>query len=652
MTTQWTDKGLMFRKDEKTFYTPQEVMSAAAKLLSPAERQQMAIDGRYQYKGVDDMHLAEVYDKSVYNNAKALQDKLDTYKTRLLGSVSVKDKEDYERLIALTEADLKKTLAPISKNANQIRENLYTQQYFQGLAERYAFSRVKSTMQANTGEMFRQNMNFKEKEFEYRQKNDQLDRDVEMAKNDLIWYTDPIYGTRTIIKDPNAPKRKGTNDNGSFIGDGLPMVGNSGEDSKYEFSKNTLDNRKTDLVKSNEQLITKYKDYITRMYGIPTSVVSDYMDDGHLTTKEDPKIVAILKDKFDAWKAMTEGKTINFKMLDKSFKDMMMQYQENQKEIEGIDKYYQTIENSLKDEFGYKNDVDWAKAKKYADLQQQLADLANGKHESSSTNAGSFYSLNTSGGTAQEYHNKVAAIQNQINALGFNPTQAQQAMNYFNLRNSRRDALISSASQRFNLPTATVTDNKDKDIAKMISGNATTLQWYNADGSTGKKLPLNIANITPSQVGFRTIKTANGWVRQPVVVFQYKTGSKPEDFEERLVPITPQQQKALGVDNLKDLTGYRLALHLNGEINNVFTVSGKNYDLKYDVVKIDPNDANSDEVAIRIWKGNNAYVLNQDNLNRNFNSLEDAQTYMETLTKFKSIDEVYDNLAKLTGESK
>jgi hypothetical protein len=644
MTTEWTEKGMMLRKDEKTVYTAQEVMSAAAKLLTPAERLQMAIDGRYQYKHVDDMSLAKAYDEKIYKQANDIQSKLDTYKVRLKGATTVKDKQEYSALIARTEKELQTALNPISKNANQIRESLYANQYFQGLAERYSFSKVKSTMQLNSGEAFRQRQNLAVAEFQYQQQKDAADQEIERAKNDLIWYTDPVSGLRTLIKNPNAPKKTG--DSSGTPSPSLPGLGNAGEDQRQEFDKEKLDNRKTELVKGNETLKAQYMEKFSRLYNIPEYVVKDYMDDGQLSVKITPEAEQILKDKMATWEAMTRGEKINFGLLDEGFKKMVVQYQENNKEIEAIDKLYTNVDKAVMEKYSITPEA----YNKYQRYKQAKTNLE--KAKLSAGTAGSSQAYNQIVTRAQTEYAKVI---NELNGgkglfggLGFDVTAMDS---YEKNKYSDRNTLIKEFSTRYNLPTQTITDDKDKTYAKMIAGNATTLQWYNVDGTEGKKLPLNVDNITAAQKGYSMLKGPNGWVKQPVVMFQYKTGTGTEDFEQRQVPLTPQQAQALGFGTeFKDLSGYRFALHTGGEVNNVWTTSGKTYNLKYDVGKENMNDPNDDKVYVRVYNGDHSYLIHEDTVGQNFNSLEAAQEYMEKLTQYKSIDVVYKYLAKMTGE--
>lgn len=203
---------------------------------------------------------------------------------------------------------------------------------------------------------------------------------------------------------------------------------------------------------------------------------------------------------------------------------------------------------------------------------------------------------------------------------------------------------MNAASARINLPNITIEDDKQKNLAKMIAGNAGTLQWYDEAGNPKEKTTLNPDNIEVMNKGYATIITGEGSTRQPMLTFKYKTGTKANDFEIRKVPVTPIQAQILGFGNeVTDLSGYNFGLHLNGEVKDINTTSGRNYDLKYDLVKYNVSDPNDPSVFIRVKKGNNVISL----YDKPFPTYQHAIQFMEGATKQKTSDDAYKFLEEL-----
>jgi hypothetical protein len=172
----------------------------------------------------------------------------------------------------------------------------------------------------------------------------------------------------------------------------------------------------------------------------------------------------------------------------------------------------------------------------------------------------------------------------------------------------------------------------------MVSMNANTLNWYDINGQPRGKMPLNPGSVEPVSIGYDYIKGDNGVQRVPVLTFKMKTGSKVGDYTFNKVPLTPQQAQELGFGkDIKDISGYRMGLHLTGEVNDVNTTSGKNYELKYDIVKYNPSDENDESVFLRVKNGENVISL----YNRPFTSYEQAMQFMEGMTKQKSAQDAF-----------
>lgn len=629
ITTTMDDKGqLVWRTSTQKIVSPERIWETASKLLTPNQRQQLAIEGRYTYNGLPISELTKAYDSETYAKVGKATGELEDYKSKYKGATSLEDQEAYERLMREKETEINTLLSPIRKNSEQIKENLYLNDKLKGLQARYAFSQNSVKLQLNAAEAFRQRQNLSVKEFEYRQGKDRIDQEIQMLDKGLMWYVDPLTGQRTVVRDPNAPKKGGSGSGGSEYA-GLPTLENANEEQKVEFGRSMLDTRKESLIGDNQTLFREFVQQLGLKKGLSGVVISDLMDDGRLQTRVDPEMQKAAKDMMDAWNAMTRGEKINYDNLDPLFKSFVGKYQENAKEIEAIDTFYSNIDNQIKQEYGITDAQLNAYNTWQSQVQQQRAASRDGMKMQNT-----YWDEAT--GTIKTGENVV----NQFVAP--QGVDTKRIKEYLNNRSDRQKQLISSADVRFNLPGMTISDDKDKNLAKMISANASTMQVYDSEGKPTGKVSLNFDNIEPVQKSYSYVRSDNGdYVKQPTLTFKYKTGSGAEDFEIGKVLVNPQQGQILGFGrDVRDLTGYRLGLHVNGEVNNVNTTSGRAYDLKYDIVKYYPDQQNNESVFLRIHKGNNKISL----YNLPFATPDQAIQYMETQTKYKSIDEAFNNL--------
>lgn len=642
---QWQDRGLMYVKNGKKYVSPDRIWATAAQLLTPQQRTQLAIEGRYQYQGVPVSELTKAYDAKLYQEIGEAGTQLQDYQTKLKGATSLKDQEDYRRLVGEKEAEINKLKAPLQKNADQMREKLYLDEKFRGLQARYSFSQATSTMQAATDKMFKLKYEFDKQKFAYQQQKDQTDNMIEMADKGLMWYTDPL-GHRTVVADPNSTRnqKKGKGTAQSPYAN-LSVMGNAPEQQNVQFSENTLNDRKLGMVKANEQLFNKYIVDLGRKMGWTDVMINDLSDDGFLQGKHDPRAVAIARSQKAAWDAMTRGETLNYDNVDPLFKSFMSRYQENQKEIEGIDKFYSNVDKQVRQKYGINEDT-FGQYEKY---QKALTEVNRVRASARAFNNRQQYNEAVSAAEAdfQKVQAEVSGGKTvpgtNFYQLPFNPEAMKQ---YFKNKDTDRTSLINAGSVRFNLPGLTISDDKEKNIAKMIATNAGTMQYYKESGEPIGKTTLNPNNIEPISVGYSTVEANGTMARQPMMTFKIKTGSKAEDFTIAKVPLSPQQAPTFGFGKeLNDISGYKFSLHANGEVNDVNTTTGKNYELKYDIVKYHPDDTNDNSVFIRVKDRANTISL----YNQPFPSHELAIQFMEGMTKQKAYGDailVLDQLSK------
>lgn len=651
MKTEITDKGLMYRLDTHKYVSPEQIWDAAQKLLTPAQRQQLGVEGRYTYQGLPVHELTKAYDEKIYNQVGLAKQQLEDYQAKYKGATDIKDQERYQTLIAEKENEINSLLAPIKNNAEQIKEKLYLNEKLSGLASRYSYNQSTTKLQAATDKMFVMKHNQDVAEFQYKQRNDALDRQVEMAKEGLVWSTD-AFGNTTAVIDPNSPVWKNGGKNGKGTGSGADagygnLIGldNSDENQKVETTKVTLDQRKTDLVQANDKLFKEFITDLGRKKGLTDVIIDDLLDDGHLRGAVSPEMQKVANEMMNSWNAMTRGEKINFETLDPLFKSFVGKYQQNLKEIQAVDKFYENIDKQVEKQFGLTT-ADVNVAKTYQKYQNQLAAIDAKYPVQHST-----VSYGLGGGSTSSYRPNQAAYEAETAQIrkqmaDLEPfVKGDRIQNYLNNRETERNKLINSASVRVNLPTMNQGDDKDKNVAKMIASNAKTMQWYNADGVAQEKNYLNFENVEVMSKGYDYLKTAEGNVKKPVVTFKYKTGTGADDWEVRKVPLNETQAMALGFGTeVKEMSGYDFGLNMNGEVNDINTTSGKTYELKYDLVKYNVTDRNDSSVFIRVKKGNNVISL----YNAPFPSYEQAVQFMESQAAYKSADEAFTQLEAIS----
>jgi hypothetical protein len=625
-----TDKGLMYRIDTHTVVSPDRIWDTAQKMLTPEQRQQLAIEGRYQYQNLPLSDLTKAYDAETYRKVGVATSQLDDYRNKLKASVNVQDQDKYQQLIDQTSDQISKLVAPVRKNAEQIKENLYLNDKLKGLQDRYAFDKTSTKLQPATDKMFKLKYEMDKQQFAYKQGHDRIQQQIEMAKDGLMFYQDPLTGQTTIIQDPNArqsqvgTRGRGRGANGEPDYSGIPGYQAVQEGQQNTTTKQTLDSRKTDLAGANQQLMLDYARSLGWRKGDDNVTITDLMPNGHLTTNITPELKAGMQQAFQTWDALTKGQKINFDQLDPRFKQFAAKYQENLKEIEAIDNYYGKIDNQIMQKYGVNED----QLNRYA----QLTDKNRIRQV----------------GPEHGYQGLAEEIGKDVQLGQGLDTKAIKA--YLANRDKERNTLIGSSSEVFQLPTVTVDDDKQKNLAKMLVGNIVGGNLHAYETRTGKtdnisSMGLNPDNIEVLSKGYRNLEGN----LTPVMNIKYKTGPKPEDFKLLSVPVDKTQQQILGYGSeVQPFSGYPFALRLNGQVKGVMTTSGRNYDLKYDIVKYNPSDPNDQSVFVRIYKGDKPIVL--DNLY--LPSYQHAQNFVEGLTKEKSIDDVYNKIQQISTSNK
>jgi hypothetical protein len=641
ISVQWSDRGLMYMKDGKKYVSPDRIWATASMMLTPQQRTQLAIEGRYTYQGVPVSELTKAYDAKLYQQVGEATNELRDYQTKLKGATSLKDQQDYQRLVAEKQAEVAKLTAPIQKNADQMREKLYLDEKFKGLQARYSFSQATSTMQAATDKMFKLNYDMQKAKFAYQQQNDQLDRMVDMADKGLMWGTD-AFGNRTAVIDPSNPRNNAKSKGGKGTSTSpdasmLPVMGGAMQEQNYAMSEKALDTRKTALVQSNNQLFNNFvKDFGWKM-GWTDAFVNDFSDDGFLQGKYDERAVQVLKDYKAAWDASMRGEKVNFDHVDPMFRNFISKWQENQKEIESIDNFYNQVDNQVREKFGLTGQ-DMEKAAEYVKLDQKFVELDKKYPIASMQGQVVRYKQDQYDREASVLLNRRKELESQLDR--------KKLTNYMSNRGPERQKLIERGSMRFNLPGVTISDDKEKNTAKMAAANAATMQYYDQAGNVVGKAALNPDNIEPMSIGYDYIQAGGTFSRQPVMTFRLKTGSKADEYTINKVPLSPQQAPLFGFgSDMQDLSGYRFALHATGKVADIGTTSGTGYQLKYDMKKYKLDDVNDNRVFVIVHGKSGPISL----YNTPFNTPELAQQYMEGMTKLNTFDDaiiVLDQLSR------
>ncbi len=643
-----TDKGLMYRIDTHTLVSPDRIYDTAQKMLTPGQRQQLAIEGRYQYQNLPLSELTKAYSQETYNKVGAATSQLDDYRAKLKGALNVADQEKYQNLIDQTSNQIDGLLAPVRKNGEQLKENLYLNEKLKGLADRYAFDKTTTKLQPASDKMFKLKYEMDKQKFAYEQGHDSQQQQIEMAKDGLMYYQDPLTGHTTIIQDPNARQnlkismslRGRIGANGEPDYSGLPGYNAVNSNNVNNTDKATLDARKTDLASANQQLMVEYAQSLGWRKGDSNVTVTDLMPNGHLSANVTPEMKVAMQQAMSAWDAMTQGKKINYDQLDPRFKSFASRYQENLKESQAIDDFYGKIDTQIQQKYGVTPD----QIQTYNRVNNSVQNVLRNRQAVGSPQS---YVDPLTHQTIQTGENDLV---NTLNAVGpamqgIDPTKVRA---YLKNRDAERNALINSAGEVFRLPRITVTDDKGKNLAKMLAGNVSggNLHAYDQNGKTSKTYSggLNPDAIEVVDAGFNNLEGNNVASYR----IKYKTGPKPDQFVNLTIPVDDAQQKALGFGELKPSSGYNFALRLNGQVGGLITTSGRNYDLKYDIVKYNPSDPNDQSVFVRVYKGDKPIVL--DNLY--LPTYQHAINFMEGLTKEKSIDDVFTKIAQVGPSNK
>lgn len=640
ITTEITDKGLMYRVDSHKLVSPERIWEIAQRMLDPGQRQQIGIEGRYTYGNIPLPQLVKAYDQQTYDKIAEAQGQLQDYQTKLKGASSITDQEKYEKLINEKQSELNSLVEPVRKGQEQIKESIYLNDKLKGLAARYSFNQSTTKLQPATDKMFKlryemdkQRLYLDANKFGYQQQKDTLDREADLAIAGMRLFVDPLTKLRTYIRDPRLAKP------GEADYSGIPGLNNAGEAQTSTFTKEKLDDRKTSLVTANNQLFMDFVREYGRKRGLSDIIVSDLMDDGNIQGVIDPDMKKAAEQMMATWNAMTRGEKINYDNLDPLFKSFVGKYQTNLKEVEAIDTYYSNVDKTIRTKYGITDEA-MAGYQEYQAAQEQY------RKALSMPNNPVFdmtdRSMKTPLDRAQE---NLARVVGKYKILSATPAFSVPNINAYNQnRNTERDVLIASADKVFNLPNLPIADDKKDNLKKMIASNAGTLEFYDEQGKSIDKSTLNFETIEPMNKGYAYIETDAGMARKPVITFKMKTGTKPEDYVIGRVPLTPIQQQALGFGtDIQDLAGFSFGLMVNGEVKGINTTAGQSYDLQYDLVKYHPEDQDDTSVFLRVHKGNNIISL----YNRPFPSYEQAVQFMEGASRQKTAEDAFSFLTEM-----
>lgn len=225
LQTQITDNGLYYSVTNKEYITPERIMSMAADLLTPQEREQMKRDGWYSYRGATPNQLVE---KGLEQfNAKKQDAKVLLRQYEAMAEAAVSDpqaRKNYN-LLAQNQKEIvdsfdsqssqftQNLVTRLNKNPEEVYYQLYSSDYFRGLGNRFSVNRTTNDIKPNTAEMFRQKMlqtdqqfsdkmNFDREKFEFDKTKSAEEMALEYAKVGKIRRIDPQTGKVEILDIP------------------------------------------------------------------------------------------------------------------------------------------------------------------------------------------------------------------------------------------------------------------------------------------------------------------------------------------------------------------------------------------------------------------------------------------------------------------
>jgi hypothetical protein len=276
LNVQLTDNGLYYSSTTNEYIHPERIMSMAADLLTPQERAQMKRDGWYLFRGAAPEQLLQ---KGVQQFTAKKQDAealLRQYEQMAASAVSDPQARKRYNILADNQAKVLSSIVESENSfgssfANRLKDNpeelyyeLYSNDYFRGLGNRFSYNKTSRAIIPNTAEMFKQKMKQADQQFRetmdlsnnkfgFEQQKHEDEMSLEYLKLGKYRRVDPITGKVEVLDLPGG--------NGHLITD----TPNIEDPDNLKVTEKTLTDINTELKIENDKLS---QDFISRVVAL------------------------------------------------------------------------------------------------------------------------------------------------------------------------------------------------------------------------------------------------------------------------------------------------------------------------------------------------------------------------------------------------
>ena len=213
LTTNVTSDGLTFITTQNKVISPERIVATATDLMTADQKAQMERDGMFAFKNADPLALVQ---QSLDLNNQKIQDSqaaYDKYKIQAIASgndlvvhqnylgLMADEGKNLDMLKSASKTIQSQGLQTYTKDPDAYRAQVYKDQFFRGLGERFATSQVSSKISSNPGALLQLKMQQQEEQFNQRMLFNAIDKG-------LGYVVDPKTGTVTLTgtKAPKAGK--------------------------------------------------------------------------------------------------------------------------------------------------------------------------------------------------------------------------------------------------------------------------------------------------------------------------------------------------------------------------------------------------------------------------------------------------------------
>lgn len=197
MNVTLNDKGLFIEKTTSKIIPPERILAAAADLLTPEERGQMKRDSWYLYNVQSPVAPETLINKSIQHYADEIRTSeylRNQYQEQ--ADAAVGDPAARMRYLTLAN-DKKKEVEEMTKALPSVQQNaidrytadpeefgyqVYSKDYFRGLANRFSVKEVDRSIQADQAEMF--TMKYNQDNFQFSEEMKRKDAELEIKQQD------------------------------------------------------------------------------------------------------------------------------------------------------------------------------------------------------------------------------------------------------------------------------------------------------------------------------------------------------------------------------------------------------------------------------------------------------------------------------------